>query len=118
MSGCLRRRSGGWSGEFGWGSKWNQTGDLTVPSDKNLFTLAEGVWDGATETWGVYGDVGGGDDPTVTEDEGYYLVGTMTGWSIAPEYKLTLTNDVAMEYSIDVPLMRTSKPYNSQFKIV
>ncbi len=101
-----------------WNNKWNQTGDLTVPSDKNLFTLAEGVWDGATTTWSAYGDVGGGDDPTVTEDEGYYLAGTMTGWSVMPEFKMTRTGAETEEYMIELPLLRTSKPYNSQFKIV
>lgn len=38
-----------------WNNKWNQTGDLKVPTDgKNLFTLAANVWDGATTTWGTY----------------------------------------------------------------
>lgn len=38
-----------------WNNKWNQTGDLKVPTDgKNLFTLAANVWDGATTTWSVY----------------------------------------------------------------
>ena len=101
-----------------WNNKWNQTGDLTVPSDKNLFTLEEGVWDSATTTWSAYGDVGGGDDPTVTEDEGYYLAGTMNGWSVMPEFKMTRTGASTEEYMIEVPLMRTSKPYHSQFKIV
>lgn len=101
-----------------WNNKWNQTGDLAVPSEKNLFTLAEGVWDDATTTWSAYGDVGGGDDPTVTEDEGYYLAGTMTGWSVMPEFKMTRTGASTEEYMIEVPLMRTSKPYHSQFKIV
>ena len=102
-----------------WNNRWNQTGDLAVPSDKNLFTLAEDVWDGATTTWSAYGDVGGGGDPTpVTEDEGYYLVGTMTGWSVMPEFKMTRTGAETEEYMIEVPLMRTSKPYHSQFKIV
>ncbi len=101
-----------------WNNKWNQTGDLTVPSDKNLFTLAEGVWDGATTTWSAYGDVGGGDDPTVTEDEGYYLAGTMTGWSVMPEFKMTRTGASTEEYMIELPLLRTSKPFHSQFKIV
>ena len=37
-----------------WDNKWNQTGDLTIPTDgKNLFTLPNGWWDGATETWSV-----------------------------------------------------------------
>ena len=38
-----------------WNNKWNQTGDLKVPTDgKNLFTLAASVWDGATTTWDTY----------------------------------------------------------------
>ena len=38
-----------------WSNKWNQTGDLKVPTDgKNLFTLAASAWDGATTTWSVY----------------------------------------------------------------
>lgn len=38
-----------------WNNKWNQTGDLKVPTDgKNLFTLASSVWDGATTTWDTY----------------------------------------------------------------
>ena len=38
-----------------WDNKWNQTGDLAVPTDgKNLFTVANGSWDGATTAWGTY----------------------------------------------------------------
>ena len=102
----------------GWGSKWDQTGDLTVPSDKNLFIPTEGVWDGMTESWDVYGENGGTIPITVTEDEGYYLVGTMTGWSVLSEFKMTRTGASTEEYTIDVPLLRTSKPFHSQFKVV
>ena len=46
-----------------WNNKWNQTGDLKVPTDgKNLFTLAASVWDGATTTWDTY-------TPAVVEPE-------------------------------------------------
>ncbi len=46
-----------------WNNKWNQTGDLKVPTDgKNLFTLADNVWDGATTTWDTY-------TPAVVEPE-------------------------------------------------
>ena len=35
-----------------WNNKWNQTGDLIIPTDgKNLFTVPSGAWDGSTETW-------------------------------------------------------------------
>ena len=35
-----------------WNNKWNQTGDLTIPTDgKNLFTVPSGAWNGSTSTW-------------------------------------------------------------------
>ena len=38
-----------------WNNKWNQTGDLTIPTDgKNLFTVPSGSWDGSTTTWSVH----------------------------------------------------------------
>ena len=37
-----------------WNNKWNQTGNLSFNSGKNLFTVANDSWDGATTTWGTY----------------------------------------------------------------
>ena len=35
-----------------WNNKWNQTGDLTIPTNgNNTFTVTSGLWDGATSTW-------------------------------------------------------------------
>ena len=35
-----------------WNNKWNQTGDLIIPTDgKNLFTVPNEAWDGSTTTW-------------------------------------------------------------------
>lgn len=35
-----------------WDNKWNQTADLTIPTDgKNLYTIAEGAWDKGAGTW-------------------------------------------------------------------
>ncbi|MBO5672684.1 MAG: hypothetical protein J6S09_00155 [Paludibacteraceae bacterium] len=41
-----------------WDNKWNQTGDLTIPTDgKNLFDKPNDTWDGATTTWStIYDD--------------------------------------------------------------
>ena len=41
-----------------WGNKWNQTGDLTIPTDgKNMFDKPNDTWDGATTTWStIYDD--------------------------------------------------------------
>ena len=38
-----------------WNNKWNQTADLTIPTDgKNLFTIPGTTWDGATNSnWSV-----------------------------------------------------------------
>ncbi len=38
--------------DLSWSDKWNQTGDLTIPTDgKNLFAVPNGSWDGATSGW-------------------------------------------------------------------
>ena len=34
-----------------WGTKWNQSADLTWKNIYSLFTVADGTWDGATATW-------------------------------------------------------------------
>ena len=65
-----------------WNNKWNQTGDLTIPTDgKNLFTVANGSWDGATTAWSVY----------VYQAPLYTVAGTISaaGWTPASGEKLT-----------------------------
>ena len=38
-----------------WNNKWNQTGDLTVPTDgKDQFSVPDGYWDGATTGWSTH----------------------------------------------------------------
>ncbi len=76
-----------------WNNKWNQTGDLTCPTDgKNCFTVPSGSWDGATTSWSVHTPevkdawteeveevtsywIGNGDKNT------NYLTSWATGWS-------------------------------------
>ncbi len=36
---------------------WNQTSDLTIPSDKNRYTIAEGAWSNGAGTWDYYSEV-------------------------------------------------------------
>lgn len=50
------------------GIMWNQTADLTIPSDSNHFTVNDGEWDKATGTWSVYTPVEDSTDDT-TEDQ-------------------------------------------------
>lgn len=38
-----------------WNNKWNQTGDLVIPTDgKNYYRLTGGEWDGVTGSWSKY----------------------------------------------------------------
>ena len=55
-----------------WDNKWNQTADLTVPTDgNNCYTVPEGSWDGADNTnWSVYAPEV--EEPAARE---YYLYG-------------------------------------------
>ena len=53
--------------------KWQQTADLTIPSDKNLFTLDSGTDDKIGGTWSAVGNVdsGSGSAEKVTLDDFY-----------------------------------------------
>ena len=93
--------------EHDWNSKWNQTDDLVPDPGTNCFTITAGSSSG---TWSVYGG-------TPNPDAGYYLVGSMTGWAIVPEYKMTRTNAETEEYMFETELIRTSS-YHSQVKAV
>ena len=39
-----------------WNNKWNQTGDLDIPTDKNHYTVKSSTWDNGGGTWSVHGD--------------------------------------------------------------
>ena len=42
-----------------WNNKWNQTGDLKVPTNgNNLYTVPSGSWDGGTAQWGKFDPCG------------------------------------------------------------
>ena len=58
-----------------WDNKWNQTADLTIPTDgTNCCTLTSGVWDSDTGSWSTY---------STTKD--YYLFGFINGANYACE---------------------------------
>ena len=43
------------SSEMSWDNKWNQTSDLTIPTDgTNMYTVTDGAWDCNDGTWSVY----------------------------------------------------------------
>ena len=51
------------SGSISWESKWNQTEDLVVPADKNLYTISDWGGDKSPGEWSVYGNGGGNENP-------------------------------------------------------
>ena len=51
-----------------WNNKWNQTADLTVPTDgTNCYTVKEGTWDSGGGTWSTYTPEPEESEPIVTE---------------------------------------------------
>ena len=49
----------GTNNDLNWENKWNQSGDLTVPTDgKTLYTVEEGVWDNVGGSWSKKEDEG------------------------------------------------------------
>ncbi len=53
----VRMQSGTTS--FNWDAKWNQTGDLTIPAGKDLYTVTG--WGANDGTWSTYSTSGGGE---------------------------------------------------------
>ncbi|MBQ6332902.1 MAG: hypothetical protein IJI34_09110 [Clostridia bacterium] len=103
---------------FDWNSVWNQTADLAPDPGCDTFTITG--WGGDNNpdpgTWSA-------SVSTENPNAGYYLVGTMNGWTINPAYKMTRTSASTEEYTIDVNLLRSgeSDPKKfrcSQFKVV
>lgn len=45
-----------------WSAKWNQTEDLTISGDNNLYSISDWGGDKSPGTWSVYGQQGGGGD--------------------------------------------------------
>ena len=61
-----------------WDNKWNQTGDLTLPTDgSNCYTVPAGSWDGADNTnWSVYTPDSGDDGDPETPAATYIVAGS------------------------------------------
>ena len=58
-----------------WSNKWNQTGDLAIPTDgSNCFYVPEGTWDGAgSSNWGTMDTAPDVEEPVFT---GYTVAGS------------------------------------------
>ena len=83
-----------------WESKWNQTSDLTLPSDgNNLYTIEAGSWDNGNGTWSVFG-VESEPEPvlvtaTLTFDDKAKRTTFNSSQQVWQENDITLTNDKA-----------------------
>lgn len=68
-----------------WNNCWNQTSDLTIPTDgKNHYAIAEGAWSKGSGTWGTY------------TPPSYYVAGSDSlcgeSWSTTAD-KMTMNSD-------------------------
>lgn len=97
-----------------WDNKWNQTGDLPLPTDgKNCFYAPEGTWDGAgSANWGTKETAPDVEEPVFT---GYTVAGEAglcgAGWDPAQNpmtetstgiWEITFTNIPADTYEFKV----------------
>lgn len=98
----------------GWDNKWNQTADLTLPTDgKDCFFAPAGTWDGAgNENWGTKETAPDVEEPVFT---GYTVAGEAglcgAGWDPAQNamtetstgiWEITFTNIPADNYEFKV----------------
>ena len=61
-----------------WSAKWNQTSDLTVPTDgSNCYTVEDGTWDSGNGTWSVYPPEDEEEEPETPDEPtaDYYVAG-------------------------------------------
>ncbi len=83
--------------ENNWDNKWDQSADITLPSDgTNLFTIADGAWGGATGTWSSYTPPKA---PEAGEASTVQIAGDFTTWDTAP---------LTMVYTEDTNLVTAS----------
>ena len=96
-----------------WGAK---TADLTVPADKDLYTITStaAVWGdpGVAGEWSVYGEGGDTPEPPTPVEAAYYLVGTMNSWQAAEAYKFAPA-EAEGEY-----LLHTTLAENDEIKVI
>lgn len=80
-----------------WNNKWNQTNDLTLPTNgDNLYTIADGSWDNGNGTWSVYEVVEPEPtDATLTFDNKAKRTTFSASQQVWEENGIKLTNDKA-----------------------
>ena len=87
--------------ENNWNNKWNQTSDLTVPTDgTNCYTVADNTWDNGNGTWSTYAPTKP-EQPEEPAEETYIVAGVSTlcgsNWDPADiNNKMTLNKDTGL----------------------
>ena len=82
--------------ECNWGSKWNQSADITLPTDgKDMFTLADG-WDQISGTWSNYAAPQQQDTTNVSPlaNKHFYLNGEFLNWDTQKALEFTLADSL------------------------
>ena len=83
----------------GWSNKWNQTSDLSVPSDENVkYTVKEGTWDKGEGAWTKLDEDA---NFAPADNTKWYVRGSINGWTGSDEYMLTQSGE---EYVITIEL--------------
>ena len=86
-----------------WDNKWNQTSDLTIPTDgKNLFTVPNESWDGATNDWSTLWD----NNSWTTYTTPTYKIQIMPciNGTITVEYNGQTCTSTTIKQTMEVPL--------------
>ena len=91
--------------ENSWDNKWNQTADLTVPTDDtNCYTVADGTWDNGGGTWSVYPpeeeEEPAPSDPEETVTD-YYLVGYINAADYSGEGYKFVDGELTVTFTAD-----------------
>ena len=103
--------------ELKWDNRWDQTKDVTLPTDKNCYTITEGQWgghndnnNGAIGTWSTYTSTHQPLVYNVTVPAGTpncYIIGDWDGWSQFTE--MTKVDDT--HYTVAIPDACSSHGY-------
>ncbi len=93
----------------GMGNNYGENGEIEEDGVYKIYFRPN--YDGSDD-W-FYGCIYAEKTEDLSDDAGYYLIGSMTEWSVDPTMKLTKDSDDPVEYIITVDLVTTN-----QFKIV
>lgn len=100
-----------------WNNKWNQTSDLTLPSDgSNCYTVADGTWDKGGGTWSTYGSTNPNPGESETPETTYIVAGSKA--LLGSEWDSSDTNNKMTKGSSGLyELTLTNVPVNNDYQL-